>query len=191
VRDAEKAVKIFRKNPNDFAQKLFKGSSASPGPTFSAEEAEAFFHKTYQDADRSHVYVPLDGQTPAELPATLFDMEPPAWKEMTRSTRKKRNGASPGLDALTYVVYKKCPAILSFVFLLFAKIWLTLDIPALWALAFTILLAKSEILSDPTEFRPITITCGLGKIFFSIVADRLQVFMLANCYIPREVKKAS
>ena len=189
IRDAQKAVKTFRKNPNDFAQKLFKGSSASPSPTFSAEEAEAFFHKTYQDPDRSHVYTPLDGQTPAALPSTLFDMEPPDWKEMSRSMRKKRNGAAPGFDALTYVLYKKCPAILNFALLLFTKIWRTLEVPALWALAFTILLAKSEILSDPTEFRPITITCGLGKIFFSIVADRLQVFMLANVYIPREVQK--
>jgi hypothetical protein len=116
-------------------------------------------------------------------------MNPPTWKEIIDSVKKKRNGATPGLDALTYVLFKKCPAILSFASNLFTKIWLTSSVPADWAIAFTILLAKSGILHIPAEFRPITITCCLGKIFFSIVSDRLQKFMLENRYIPREVQK--
>lgn len=190
VRNAELAVKLFRKNPNDFAKNLFKGPSVSEGPTFSAVEAEAFFHKTYQDSDRSHVYEPMDGQPFAELPTSLFNMELPTWKEAHKSVKSKRNGAAPGLDALTYVLFKKCPALLSFLLLLFIKVWRTREIPAAWAIAFTILLAKNvEKLDDPTEFRPITITCTMGKIFFSILSDRLQVYMVDNTYIPREVQK--
>ena len=40
-----------------------------------------------------------------------------------------------------------------------------------------------------SEFRPIEITCTVGKIFFSVVADRLQLFMLKNNFISREIQK--
>ena len=189
VRDSKKAVKCFRKDPNDFARKLFNGATPAEGPAFSAKVAEAFFPKAYRDEVRSHSYVPLDGQPRPVQPSIPFNMEPPSWQEITRSVRRKRNGASPGLDALTYVLFKKCPAILSLASRLFSMIWLSRAVPADWAVAYTILLAKSDNLHDPSEFRPITVTCCLGKIFFSIMADKLQVFMLSNKYIPREVQK--
>ena len=43
VRDSKKAVKCFRKDPNDFARKLFNGAAPAEGPAFSAKVAEAFF----------------------------------------------------------------------------------------------------------------------------------------------------
>jgi hypothetical protein len=189
VRDTKKAVKTFRRNPHDFAQKLFKGTSASPSPSFSKEEAEAFYHKTYQDADRGREYAPMAEQPVPAPPSVLFDLKPPGWKDILCSTKRKRNGAAPGLDALTYVLYKRCPAILKFAARLFDKVWRSREVPTSWALAFTILLAKSDNLSDPAEFRPITITCSLGNIFFSIVSARLQTSMIKNTYIPREVQK--
>ena len=63
------------------------------------------------------------------------------------------------------------------------------DIPADWAMAYIILLSKSEDLSHVSEFRPIAITCVAGKIFFSVLSDRLQVFLLRNCYISKEIQK--
>ena len=165
VRDSKKAVKCLRKDPNDFARKLFHGATPAEGPAFSAKVAEAFFPKAYRDEVRSHSYVPLDGQPRPVQPSIPFNMEPPSWQEITRSVRRKRNGASPGLDALTYVLFKKCPAILSLAPRLFSMIWLSRAVPADWAVAYTILLAKSDNLHDPSEFRPITlrvISCQLG-----------------------------
>ena len=69
------------------------------------------------------------------------------------------------------------------------KIWNSRDIPVDWAMAYIILLSKSEDLSQVFEFRPIAITCTAGKIFFSVLSDRLQVFLLRNCYISREIQK--
>jgi hypothetical protein len=57
------------------------------------------------------------------------------------------------------------------------------SIPPAWAAASIQLLAKSAKLSDPSEFRPITLTNTIGKIFFSVIARRLEKFMLANKYI--------
>ena len=69
------------------------------------------------------------------------------------------------------------------------KIWKSKEIPADWAEAYIILLAKSDDLSKVSEFRPIAITSTLGKIFFSVVADRIQSYMLKNGFISREIQK--
>jgi hypothetical protein len=78
---------------------------------------------------------------------------------------------------------------MKFVAKLGRKIWKSRDIPSDWAMAYIILLSKSEDLSSVSEFRPIAIACCVGKIFFSVLSDRLQWFMLRNCYISREIQK--
>lgn len=78
---------------------------------------------------------------------------------------------------------------MKFVVKLGHKIWKFQDIPADWAMAYIILLSKSSDLTQVSEFRPIAITCVAGKIFFSVLSNRLQVFMLRNCYISREIQK--
>jgi len=40
-----------------------------------------------------------------------------------------------------------------------------------------------------SKFRPIAIASVAGKIFFSVLSNRLQVFMLKNNYISREIQK--
>jgi len=113
----------------------------------------------------------------------------PAANELERGVKRKRNGAAPGLNALTYVPYKKCNALMKFVQKLGIKIWKSNEIPDDWAMAFIILLSKSNDLSLVSEFRPIAITCTAGKIFFSVLSNRLQVYMLQNKYISREIQK--
>ena len=57
------------------------------------------------------------------------------------------------------------------------------------AQAFIVLLSKSKDLASVAEFRPIAITSTVGKIFFSVVAERLQLFMIKNNFISREIQK--
>jgi hypothetical protein len=109
---------------------------------------------------------------------------------LARSVRRKSNGAAAGLNSLTYVPYKKCKAILITVHKIIKKIWKTKDVPEDWAQAYVVLLAKNpNKLDDPSEFRPIAITNTVGKIFFSVISDRLQTFMVKNNYISRSVQK--
>ena len=95
----------------------------------------------------------------------------------------KRNGAAPGLNALTYLIYKKCPSILKTLHKICVRVYKTNSVPEDWAAAFVVLLQKSDILDLPEEFRPIAITNTAGKLFFSIISDRLQKFMVRNKYI--------
>jgi len=93
------------------------------------------------------------------------------------------------LNSITYVPFKKCSALIDFLHKIVLKIWREKRIPPDWAQGYIILLSKSEDLSSCKEFRPIAITCTMGKIFFSVLSDRLQHFFVSNSYIPRSIQK--
>lgn len=188
-REKRAAEAAFKKDPNKFAEKLFKGTAKTANPTFSKEEAMEYFAKTYKDTKRDHSYKPMPNMIRPGLPNEAFTMRPPTVHELTRSANRKRNGASPGLDAITYVVYKRCPSIILFIHLLCIKIWKECEVADDWALAFISLLSKSDILDVVSEFRPITMTATIGKIVLSVLSDRLQHFLVSNAYIPRKIQK--
>ena len=104
--------KAFRKDPRRFADKLFNGKSGSATPTFTKEDAVKYFCKTYRDEERNHQYSPLPDMIRPGLPKTEFITRCPTLAEMKRSARRKRNGARAGLDEITNVCWKKCPAML-------------------------------------------------------------------------------
>ena len=189
IKDKLQAEKSFRSNPHKFAQNLFSKEQNSGKPTFSAETAQQYFQETYRDEERDYVYEPLPEFQRPQLPTYMFSLRCPTEQELMKSARKKRNGAAPGMNALSYVPYKKCSSIIKFLAKLGRKIWKSRDIPVDWAMAYIILLPKSENLTLVSEFRPIAIACCAGKIFFSVVSDRLQVFILRNNYISKEVQK--
>ena len=119
------------------------------------------------------------------IPTKLFNTRCPSLPELRKSVKRKRNGAAPGYNSLTYVPYKKCVSILKFVAKLGAKIWKNRDIPADWAWAYIILLSQNSDVTNVSEFRPIATTSTVGKIFFSVLSVRVQFFMLDNGYISR------
>ena len=69
------------------------------------------------------------------LPTHVFSEAPPGLKEIQDVIHPKRNAAAPGLDGITYVPYKRCPAILPVLVQLFSKIWTSGKIPADWGAA--------------------------------------------------------
>ena len=103
-------------------------------------------------------------------------------RELKDSVHKKVNGTSPGMNGLSYVPYKKCHSIMLMVHKVVRNIWTTEVIPKDWITAFVVLLSKSDVLDDPSEFRPIAITNTVGEIFFSVISDRLQKFLVSNNY---------
>jgi len=173
----------FNKNRIKFAKNLFSGQRKCGVPTFSKETAEDYFGSMYHDEHRSDVYAPLENMVRPALPNHAFVVRPPTRYELRKGLKRKRNAAAPGLNGLSYVLYKKCPSILSALHRIFRQIYKSEDIPESWASAFVVLLQKSDDLSLPSEFRPIAITNTVGKVFFSIMADRTQKFLVKNEFI--------
>ena len=186
----EKTDKKFKEDPYHFAKNLFNQNSKVNGaPTFSAKDASDHFSKLYRDENRNYKYSPPSGLKRPKLPDFAFSDRCPTFKELKRSVKRKRNAAAPGLNSLPYVPYKKCNSILNFIHKLGIKIWKSEEIPDGWAQAYIVLLAKSDDLSDCSEFRPIAITSAASKILFSVVARRLERFLLKNNYISSVIQK--
>ena len=183
------AENTFRKNPHNFASKLFDKVQKSDKPAFSAEIAQNYFEQTYRDENREHTYSPLPDFQRPDLPSYLFSLRCPTTLEMHKSIRKKRNGAKAGFNGITTVPYKKCQALIDFIIKLGRKIWKSKNIPIDWAQAYIILLSKSNELTVVSEFRPIAIASTSGKIFFSVLSHRLQMYMIKNCFISRNIQK--
>lgn len=182
----------FKKDPYKYAQRLFKGPGKRATPEFDENTAYEYFAKTYRDDNRAKEYLPLEGMLRPGLPRKAFETRPPTARQLGRSARRKRNGATPGLDAISYVPFKKCPALILFLHLLVIKIWEACEIADDWAQALISLLKKGspeEDLDVVSEFRPITIAATMGKIVLSVVSDRLQRFLVKNSFIPRQVQK--
>lgn len=183
------AKRQFIKDRIKFAKKLFSGQKKSGSPTFSKEQGEEYFSKLYHDEDRSADFTPLEGMVRPPLPKHAFEVRPPTLREFRSGMRGKRNGACPGLNALSYLVYKKCPAILQTLHKICVQVYKTNKVPKDWAAAFVVLLQKADCLDDPSEFRPIAITNTAGKLFFSIISSRLQAYLVKNNFIKSQSQK--
>ena len=193
-RKKRSAEKAFRKDPNKFVRKLFHGPGSSATPRFSKENAQEYFSKTYRDEQRNHNYQPLPEMLLLRpgLPKKAFEMRCPTFAEFKKSARRKRNGARAGMDGISYVPWKKLPAALRKLHELGCRIWRECSTADDWAQAFIALLKKGSLLEDLDvvgEWRPISMTATAGKIFLSILSDRLQTFMVNNNYIPRRIQK--
>ena len=183
------AERSFKQNPHKFADKLFQKLQKSGTPSFSAETAFDYFQETHTDNGRDFVYTAPEGMQPPNPPSIIFSLRCPTHAEICKSIKRKRNGATPGFNALTYVPYKKCKSLQNFVVKFARKNWQAKDVPADWAQAFIVLLSKSNDLATVAEFRPIAITSTIGKIFFSVVTERLQFFMIKNNLFQERSKK--
>ena len=182
----------FKKDPFEYAQRLFKGPGKTATPEFDGKRAYEYFAKTYRDESRNKEYFPLESMLRPGLPRKAFETRPPTVKQLDGSARRKRNGASPGLDAMSYVPFQKCPAIILFLHLLGIKIWEACEVADDWAQALISLLKNGSLEEDldvVSEFRPITIAATMGKMVLSVVSDRLQRFLVKNSFIPRQVQK--
>ena len=165
-----------------FGKQLFE-KKVSGDPAFSSEAGFDYFSKLYCDPSRAEKTTAMPEMQNVEPPRFLLSEIPPTAKEIMSAIKSKSNGAAPGLDCLSYVPYKRCPCLLPILVQLFAKIWSSNEIPDEWATACIQLLAKSSKTSEPAEFRPIALTNTIGKIFFSVVAKRLENYMLSNKFI--------
>lgn len=181
--------KEFKKDPYKFSQKLFN-TTTNLSPTFTKEEADVFFTKTYQDPERTVPY-----ETPHQLkalpqPDFPFNIEKIDNGTLSEVLSKKSNGSAPGWDGIPYLIYKKCTGLHVYLLYFFEVVLTTQEVPIAWKIAFIILLSKSDITNKPDQFRPIALGNTMGKIFFTIIQMRTTRFVLDNKFISIEFQKA-
>jgi hypothetical protein len=120
-----------------------------------------------------------------------FDMSPITLSLVRRVLSSKKATLLPGPDELMYGVFLRLPSTDSFLAILFC--WLLLDDPdpiAKWCQSEIRLIYKHGDKNDPANFRPISLTSCVGKIYPQILADRMTLYLSSNGLINTTVQKA-
>ena len=115
-------------------------------------------------------------------------------EEISIVVRKSKARSAPcPLDGIPYLVFKKCPALVVALHDLFNTCWTQSTVPLQWKTASVKLIGKQAAEDDPTlpnNFRPITLTSCVGKLFTTILCRQWLSFMLSNKYLHRGIQKA-
>jgi len=103
---------------------------------------------------------------------------PITYGELTESIKNSKDG-SPGPDGICSQFLKHLPvASLELLLNIFNFIWTTDYFPSIWQQAIVVPIPKSKKdQTDPNNYRPISLTCILGKVFEKIVNNRLTTFL--------------
>jgi hypothetical protein len=161
-------------------------------PAFSRSDAEAYFSSTYSSVPKTY-YQPT-WMPDAQQPTAPFDEGDITPDEVQSVIQKSKSASSPSpLDHTSYHILKKCPSLLPSLLHLFNICWRTATIPIQWKTGVILLLGKpaaKEDASSPNNFRPIALTSCIGKIYTSILKNRLLSYMISNSFLDTTTQKA-
>ncbi|CAM9984724.1 unnamed protein product, partial [Heterosigma akashiwo] len=175
------------------SKKILDGEPKTSGVGFSKEECEKFFRDQYSDPGRARVYEPPPGLPRPPPPTVPFNTNPPSWSVWSAVVRKKRNGSAPGINGISYKVYKFCPGVKRLLWELACFLWVRGLCPKEFQIGLMTLLIKKEGQNQsPDLMRPICVLNAEGRIFFflCVAANIISVYMLANGYIDLSQQKA-
>ena len=175
-----------RSDPYRFCNQLFAPPTPTAEPTFTSDTCKTYFSKLYDDPLQHQEYPSPTWLPSVQLPTFPFAEEEITAAEFNHAIRKSRATSAPGPNGIQYAVYKYCPKTRSFLHCILNRIWGSATITAAWQTAKIILLAKTKDGTDPSKFRPIALGNVEGKLFFSIMQQRLANYMLQNSYFPHQ-----
>ena len=131
-------------------------------------------------------------ETPAK--EVELNVRPFTFTQFRNIVRRKRTRSRPGPNKIPYSVYKRCPQIARYLFEIFQAVRREKKVPLCWRTNDGIMIPK---VASPTssvigDFRQIALLNVEGKLFWSLVADRLYNYLVVdNSYISPEVQKGS
>ena len=130
------------------------------------EELENHLKMTYSDDLNGIPIPPLRDLPKPQDPTVMFDDSGIKLKEVRDFVHKARAGSAPGLNGISYNLYKNCPHVLRKLTVLLQQAWKKAIVPQEWCLADGIWIPKEMQSKDITNFRPISLLNVEGKIFF-------------------------
>lgn len=176
----------FLANPFGFTKKLL-GQKRSGHLTCSKEEINAYLHDTYSDAAREEDLGECRHLINPPAPTTDFNTKVPSWKEIQTVVKAARTSSAPGPNGVPYLVYKRCPKLLHRLWKILRVIWRRGKVAQQWRSAEGVWVPKEEKSTIIEQFRTISLLNVEGKIFFSILSQRLSDYFLKNQYIDPSV----
>ena len=110
----------------------------------------------------------------ADIPALDVSSDPITDEEVARAIKKLKNGKAAGPDHIQPELLKHAESIIPRLTNLFNTVWHKQEVPSEWKDGIIIPLPKKGDLSDCNNWRGITLLSVPGKVFASIVLNRLR-----------------
>ena len=184
-----KTREAFYRNPYAFAKKLFTAAKSGQLDV-PQEELEAHLARTYSDPLKEVPLLPMDGIPQPDEPDVPFRVGGYRLSEVRDFVRKARAGGAPGMNGISFKLYKNCPTVLEQLVVLLQRAWREGIVAQEWCLTDGVWIPKEENSVGVGNFRPINLLNVEGKIFFGVLAKRMTTFLLTNKYIDTTVQKA-
>ena len=183
---------LYRKNFYKFAENCTNGTldQTPEGVTFSEDDANMYFPEKYSQPNPVDLealiwfpYLPMPVSTP-------FDLEPIRPKHIKTVLQSKKPTSAPGPDGIMYGILRKLPATHHVLATVFTKMLMEGDPPESWSKSTVTLIHKAGDTSDPQNFRMISLTSCVGKVFHQILSDRISSYLLCNNLLDSSTQKA-
>ena len=145
--------------------------------------------KTYADLERNTTYEAPPGCTRPPLPKVDFNVSRLELGKLKKAVSRKSNRNAAGMNSIPFLVYKKCGKVLEILIQIMNRVWSQKEVPQSWQRAIIVLLAKSDEVDKPGDFRPIALLNAEGRLFFTLMNWRLSSYMLDNGYINTSIQK--
>ena len=193
-KDATFQERSYLRNFYNYAKEAVAGTigGGADSPQFPVEVANGYYPQKYQVPVRLQ-----QGQMSwfPDIPDEKFrhacDMSPITPGLVRKILSSKKATSAPGPDELMYGVLLRLPSTHTFLATLFSRLQSENPDPsAKWCQSEIKLIYKDGDKNDPANFRPISLTSCVGKIFHQILADRMTMYLSSNGLIDTTVQKA-
>ena len=186
--------KQYHKNFWKFSKQCVNGNigQSNVSPTFDANLANQYFPQKYSTPNP----IVIDNLSwfpylPVQLDARIgFNLDPVRPRDIRLILKNKKATSAPGPDGLMYGIFRKLPATHRFLATLFSKLLVTGDPPSSWSKSEVTLIHKAGDTDKPENFRMISLTSCVGKLFHQILSDQIANYFLRNKFIDPETQKA-
>ena len=173
-------------NPKKLADTIWGRALSSDPPNCSSTDCEAFFTEVFKP-----VQMPSTSPSwlPQQRPALPLQPLVITAQMVARAISKKgTKRSSPGLDGITYQLLSRLPWVPQALAGIFNNIIAQQSVPEIWRYGVTVLLHKGGEKTLP-NYRPITLTPTISKLFHTIVAAWLERAITATGVISTAIQK--
>ena len=170
------------KHFGSFVKEVLDGNSQQINPGFSGDSAHQYLLEVYHSCPQ--IFVQPQWMPAPPCPRVEMDCSSFSGNEVSQVVKKMKSTSAPSpFDRVGYIILKKYPALIPLLIHLFNICWAQSTLPREWKSAAIKLIAKNSATEDPNNpanFRPITLTPCISKIFTTLLRNRWLRYMTAN-----------
>ena len=179
--------KNFFKTAKDITNDTFDEPSVTPA--FDIRKANDFYANKYSEPvvidPNKLVWFPK-----VDPPTVPYDQTPFKPRDIKHALFKKNHSSAPGNDDIVYGFLFHMKSTHHVLSTLFTRIRDTGYAPDIWGSSKIILIHKGGSADDPSQFRMISLTLNIGKLYHTLEAQRHMDFMIRNGYLDITAQKA-